>query len=102
MSNTLTHTLARHALAALMLTSLCSAARAQQTSPLQTTKEPATVSGRVTTSTGKPAREVPVVLMPAEWVMQREPVAKGVTDEEGRYKLTNVPPGRYQLTAVSP
>jgi len=42
------------------------------------------------------------VLMPADWYVQREPVAKGVTDEEGRYRLANVQPGRYHLTAVSP
>ena len=101
MSNTLTHARARRALAAMMLLLCCAAhARAQQTTPTPT-KDPATVSGRVT-GNGKPAREVPVVLMPADWYVQREPVAKGVTDEEGRYKLTNVPPGRYHLTAVSP
>lgn len=76
-------------------------ARQTQTQTPTPTKDPATVSGRVT-SNGKPAREVPVVLMPADWYVQREAVAKGVTDEEGRYKLTNVPPGRYHLTAVSP
>jgi hypothetical protein len=72
MSNTLTRTYARRALAALLLTLLSSAARtqAQQTVTPTPTKEPATVSGRVT-SNGKPAREVPVVLMPAEWVAQR-------------------------------
>jgi protocatechuate 3,4-dioxygenase beta subunit len=103
MSNTLTHTYARRALAALLLTLLYSAPRthAQQTATPTPAKEPATVSGRIT-SGGKPAREVPVVLMPAEWEMKRETVAKGSTDEDGRYKLTNVPPGRYQLTAVSP
>jgi protocatechuate 3,4-dioxygenase beta subunit len=100
MSNTLTHTYARRALAALLLTLLSSATHAQQTTPTPS-KEPATVSGRVT-SNGRPAREVPVVLMPAEWDMQRETVAKSSTDEDGRYKLTNVPPGRYQLTAISP
>lgn len=101
MSNTHTHTYARRALAAILLLFCCAAhARAQQTTPTPA-KDPATVSGRVT-SGGKPAREVPVVLMPADWYVQREPVAKGVTDEEGRYKLTNVPPGRYHLTAVSP
>lgn len=102
MSNTLTHTHTRRALAAIMLALLSTTARAQQATPAQQAKEPATVSGRVTTSEGRPAREVPVVLLPAEWTMQKEPIAKGVTDEEGRYKLANVPPGRYHLMAVSP
>ncbi len=106
MSNTLTHSNARRALVATLLTLLFAfvsftRAGAQQATPAPV-KEPATVSGRVTTSNGKPAREVPVVLQPAEWTMQRETVAKGSTDEDGRYKLTNVPPGRYHLTAVSP
>ena len=102
MSDTLTHRYARPALAALLLTILFSSARAQQATPTPAAKEPATVSGRVTTNGGKPAREVPVVLAPTDWVIQREPVAKSSTDEDGRYKLTNVPPGRYHLTAISP
>ncbi|HEV7890718.1 MAG TPA: carboxypeptidase-like regulatory domain-containing protein [Pyrinomonadaceae bacterium] len=102
MSKTLAHTHARRALAALLLTLSCAAhALARQTQTPTPAKDPASLSGRVT-SNGKPAREVPVVLMPGDWYVQREPVAKGVTDEEGRYKLTNVPPGRYHLTAVSP
>jgi hypothetical protein len=105
MSDTLTHANARLALAALLLILLSPVARPQQSAaspPPAPPKDPATVSGRVTTAAGRPAREVPVVLMPAEWVAQRKPVAKGSTDEEGRYKLSNVPPGRYHLTAVSP
>lgn len=101
MSNRHTHAYARRALAALLLAlSFAAHARAQQATPTPA-KDPASLSGRVT-SAGRPAREVPVVLMPADWYVQREPVAKGVTDEEGRYKLSNVPPGRYHLTAVSP
>lgn len=101
MSNRHTHTYARRALAALLLAlSFAAHARARQATPAPA-KDPASLSGRVT-SNSKPAREVPVVLMPADSYVQSEPVAKGVTDEEGRYKLSNVPPGRYHLTAVSP
>lgn len=87
-------------LAALLLLPLQAAyAHARQTPPAP--REPATVSGRVTLA-GRPARDVPLVLMPGEWVVQKEPVARGSTDEEGRYKLTDVPPGRYRLVTVTP
>ncbi|HKG11834.1 MAG TPA: carboxypeptidase regulatory-like domain-containing protein, partial [Pyrinomonadaceae bacterium] len=102
MSNALTHAYARRSLAASLLLLSCAAhALARQTQTPTPAKDPASLSGRVT-SGGRPAREVPVVLMHAEWVEQAGTFAKGVTDEEGCYKLTNVPPGRYHLTAVSP
>jgi protocatechuate 3,4-dioxygenase beta subunit len=64
-------------------------------------KEPASLSGRVMNE-GKPAADVSVVLMPADWSPQMKPVARATTGDDGRYKMSNVQPGKYHLTPVSP
>jgi protocatechuate 3,4-dioxygenase beta subunit len=90
--------LARHAFfTALMLGAMFSTAVAQ-TAQKQGT---GIITGRVTLS-GKSVAGVGVVLLPAERMMERSTVARSATDYEGRYRLTNVPAGRYSVMAVAP
>ena len=71
-----------------------------QTAP-EESKETGSIAGRVTRG-GRPAADAEVMLMPSEWSPQRKPAAKAKTDEDGRYRMEGVPPGRYFLSAVSP
>jgi hypothetical protein len=61
-----------------------------------------TVSGRVTTSDGKPVANVGVALTPADSSPDRKAVARATTDAEGRYKMTGVAAGRYSLQTLAP
>lgn len=65
-------------------------------------KGTATVSGRVTTADGKAAAGVGVSLVGVDSDLSRKPVARGVTDAEGRYRLANVPAGRFYLQVFAP
>ncbi len=90
--------LARHAFfTALMLGAMFSTVVAQ-TAQKQGT---GIITGRVTLN-GKSVAGVGVVLLPAERVMERSTVARSATDYEGRYRLTNVPAGRYSVMTVAP
>lgn len=58
---------------------------------------PASVEGKVTNAiTGAPLRKVSVTIMPSEPGQDRV-MLSATTDENGRYRLADVPPGRYQL-----
>ncbi|HEX8116570.1 MAG TPA: carboxypeptidase-like regulatory domain-containing protein, partial [Pyrinomonadaceae bacterium] len=95
----------RHARCALTLlcTLLCalalpSAARARQ----QQQQAPATVAGRVTEGE-RPATGVVVTLISSAQGQGRYQLAARVkTDADGRYVMTNVAPGRYQVLPVAP
>ncbi len=90
--------LARHAFfTALMLGAMLSTAVAQ-TAQKQGT---GIITGRVTVG-GKSVAGVGVALLPAERAIDRSAVVRAVTDYEGRYRLTNVPAGRYSVMAVAP
>lgn len=87
-------------LAPLTLLLTIAATAAAQTNPPEG-KEAASVAGRVTQG-GRPAPGADVVLLPGEWSPRMRPVARVKADDQGRYKLTGVPPGRYHLSPVSP
>ncbi|MBA3243009.1 MAG: carboxypeptidase regulatory-like domain-containing protein [Acidobacteria bacterium] len=62
---------------------------------------PASVSGRVTNGEkGLPGIEV--ILTPPDPGSRIKAAARATSDAEGRFRLTGVPPGRYQLMAVAP
>jgi protocatechuate 3,4-dioxygenase beta subunit len=61
----------------------------------------ATVSGRVTVQ-GKGKGGVFVGIRPGEFGSQMAPVVKVVTDADGIYNLTDIPPGTYQIMPMAP
>ncbi|MDT7602457.1 MAG: hypothetical protein QOF61_454 [Acidobacteriota bacterium] len=61
-----------------------------------------TVAGRITTGDGKPVASVGVALMPADFTPDRKSAGSATTDTDGRYKIANVPAGRYRLQTLAP
>jgi hypothetical protein len=66
------------------------------------------VSGQLKTVEGGPAVAVRVIAIPAppeqtrpsfgsQYFYQQPPVSTSLTDNQGRYRLTNLPPGRYYI-----
>jgi protocatechuate 3,4-dioxygenase beta subunit len=85
------------------------AARAQSAA---TSKAPATIAGRVTLD-GAGAPGAHVMLKPyvsqsdilsviGNSGVEQPPAPSGVTDAEGRYRLTNVAPGAYRVSVFAP
>lgn len=66
-------------------------------------KAPATgsISGRVTVG-AKAAAGVPVAAFAMEMIGRRRPAARAITDGEGRFRLSGLPPAQYQVTTLSP
>ncbi|MDT7540454.1 MAG: hypothetical protein QOE33_358 [Acidobacteriota bacterium] len=78
-------------------------ASAQTLAPKSAPPANASVSGRVTTTDGKPAANVAVALTSADFTIERNRTAgRATTDAEGRYKIANVAAGRYRLQALAP
>jgi protocatechuate 3,4-dioxygenase beta subunit len=69
----------------------------------QTAQKPGTgvITGRITLSS-KPVANIGVVVLSSERGIERSAVARATTDYEGRYRLTNVPAGRYSVMAIAP
>ncbi|HEX8852135.1 MAG TPA: carboxypeptidase-like regulatory domain-containing protein, partial [Pyrinomonadaceae bacterium] len=67
----------------------------------QAKEAPATLTGRVTND-GKGVGGVGVALIAGDRSPDRKPVARASTDAEGNYRLTNIPPGRYQVVPLAP
>ena len=59
------------------------------------------ISGRVTLG-GSPAEGIPVVAVSGQTVNRRDAAARSLTDSEGRYRLSELLPGQYQIWAVTP
>jgi len=59
------------------------------------------ITGRVT-SGDKGMANVPVVLYPSEISSNRTAIARGTTDNEGNYRMTGVPAGRFTLSVAAP
>jgi len=61
-----------------------------------------TITGRVMRG-DKGMANITVALYPSERnLRERAAVARGTTDYEGRYRLMNVPAGRYNIVAIAP
>ena len=88
---------------AILVTALCLFTfqiSLSQTAPTQ--KRPlATVSGTVTIK-GKPAAGVTVGLLRSEGVPTNDINARGLTDQDGRYRITNVAAGTYEVMPAAP
>jgi 5-hydroxyisourate hydrolase-like protein (transthyretin family) len=99
---------AAHALAALLAATLAAAPAARRASAqAQAAKGTATaaagaVAGRVTLGDGKPAANVAIALVSAEQGFDRKAAGRASTDGDGRYRITNVPAGRYRLQTLAP
>ena len=61
----------------------------------------ASVSGVVTVD-GKPASDIVLTLSLADDPSQNKSVARAKTDGAGRYLMSGIPPGQYQLFTVAP
>ena len=74
-----------------------------------TNKAPATIAGRVTLD-GAGAQGAHVMLKPYDrygvlkigLAVEQGPALSAVTDAEGRYRITDVPPGDYQISVFAP
>jgi len=73
-----------------------------QTTPKQTTKAPrGSISGRVTIKE-KGAAGVVVLLRKSEFMNPFEPLPRATTDQDGFYRLANVPLGSYEVLPAAP
>lgn len=80
---------------------LCSGSIARGQTPDVKPKPTGSISGRVTLG-GSAAEGISVVAVSGQTVNRRDAAARSVTDSEGRYRLSELLPGQYQIWAVTP
>ena len=85
---------------ALFLSCLQIETASAQTKPASKT-DTGSVSGRVTVK-GKPLPGIIVALSKGESGTRTKPILKSTTDEDGKYRITNVPAGTYQVSPMAP
>ncbi|HWP43577.1 MAG TPA: carboxypeptidase regulatory-like domain-containing protein, partial [Blastocatellia bacterium] len=84
------------------------AARSSQ-EPAATGAATGSITGQVTLK-GKPAPGVTVVATPSDkdpaqmvrQMFEKQPAFKSSTDQDGNYRITGIPAGRYKVTVYSP
>jgi protocatechuate 3,4-dioxygenase beta subunit len=59
------------------------------------------ISGRVTLN-GSAIEGIPVLAVSGQTINRRDAAARALTDSEGRYRLSELLPGQYQIWAVTP
>jgi protocatechuate 3,4-dioxygenase beta subunit len=89
--------LARHAVLALLLAVMFSVAQSQ-TAQKQST---GVITGRVTYGE-KAAPDVGVALFASQRTMERNSIMRVMTDYDGRYRMSNVPAGRFNVMVIAP
>lgn len=68
----------------------------------KTSKKPTgSISGHITLK-GKGKAGIAVVLGSGDSGPQQGPLSKGITDQDGNYRITDLPAGNYQLAPIAP
>jgi hypothetical protein len=91
--------LPRYAIAVTLV--LCCAVFCGRAQSQGKTPKKGSVSGKVTIK-GKAAPGIAVGLRTSDYGSRYEPSYKGTTDQDGRYRINDVPAGSYQVSPVAP
>jgi hypothetical protein len=91
--------LTRYVIAAALL--ICSAGFCGRAQSQTRTPKKGSVAGKVTIK-GKPAAGIFVSMRTSDSGSPYEPSYKATTDQEGKYRVTDVPVGSYQVYVVAP
>src|SRR5258705_10404318 len=79
---------------------LCSGTFARDQTPDVMPKPTGSISGRVMLG-GSPAEGIPVVAVSGQTVNRRDAAPKSVMDSEGRFLLSELVPGQFQIWALT-